>query len=54
MGLAASGAESNRKIAEKAVKLDGETAEGVLIPVSNLPARIVVRLGKRAKIAVIT
>ena len=53
MGLAASGAESNRKIAEKAVKLDGETAEGVLIPVSNLPARIVVRLGKRAKIAVI-
>jgi tyrosyl-tRNA synthetase len=50
MGLAASGAEANRKIAEKAVKLDGETAEGVLIP---LAARIVVRLGKRAKVAVI-
>ena len=53
MGLAASGAEANRKIAEKAVKLDGEVAEGVLIPVAALPARIVVRLGKRAKIAVI-
>jgi tyrosyl-tRNA synthetase len=53
MGLAASGAEANRKIAEKAVKLDGDVAEGVLIPVASLPARIVVRLGKRARIAVI-
>ena len=31
MGLAASGAEANRKIAEKAVKLDGEVAAGPLI-----------------------
>ncbi len=54
MGLAASGAEANRKIAEKAVKLDGEVAESVLIPVAGLPARMVVRLGKRAKIAVIS
>ena len=53
LGLAASGAEANRKIAEKAVKLDGETASGNLIPVT-LPARIVVRLGKRAKVAVIS
>jgi tyrosyl-tRNA synthetase len=53
MGLAASGAEANRKIAEKAVKLDGDVAEGVLIPVSPRPSRIVVRLGKRAKVAVI-
>jgi tyrosyl-tRNA synthetase len=53
LGLAASGAEANRKIAEKAVKLDGETAEGNLLPVAGLPARIVVRLGKRAKVAVI-
>jgi tyrosyl-tRNA synthetase len=52
LGLAASGAEANRKIAEKAVKLDGETASGNLIPVA-LPARLVVRLGKRAKVAVI-
>jgi tyrosyl-tRNA synthetase len=53
MGLAASGAEANRKIAEKAVKLGGEVADNVLIPVAALPARIIVRLGKRAKVAVI-
>jgi len=53
MGLASSGAEANRKIAEKAVKLDGETAENLLISLPALPARLVVRLGKRAKIAVI-
>jgi tyrosyl-tRNA synthetase len=52
LGLAASNAEANRKIIEKAVKLDGEAAEGALIPVA-LPARIVVRLGKRAKVAVV-
>ncbi|MGC9158845.1 MAG: tyrosine--tRNA ligase [Terracidiphilus sp.] len=51
MGLATSGAEANRKIAEKAVKLDGSTAEGVLIPAAK---RLVVRLGKRAKVAVIS
>ena len=53
MGLAASGAEANRKIAEKAVKVDGEVASGAVISVGALPARIVVRLGKRAKVAVI-
>jgi tyrosyl-tRNA synthetase len=53
LGLAASNAEANRKIAEKAVKLDGEGAVGTLLPLAALPARIVVRLGKRAKVAVI-
>jgi len=53
LGLASSGAEANRKIAEKAVKLDGETAENPLISLAALPARLVVRLGKRAKVAVI-
>ena len=53
IGLAASGAEANRKIAEKAVKLDGETAAGAVVPIGALPVRIVVRLGKRAKVAVI-
>ncbi|MGA9127324.1 MAG: tyrosine--tRNA ligase [Terracidiphilus sp.] len=53
LGLAASGAEANRKIAENAVKLDGEPAAGNLISVAALPARIVVRLGKRAKVAVL-
>ncbi len=54
LGLAASGAEASRKIAEKAVKVDRETAGNALIPLAMLPARLVVRLGKRAKIAVIS
>jgi len=54
LGLAVSGAEASRKIAENAVKLDGEVATNALIPLATLPARLVVRLGKRAKVAVIT
>jgi len=54
LGLAASGAEAQRKIAEKAVKLGGETVTGAMIQVDALPARIVLRLGKRAKVAVIS
>ena len=53
LGLATSGAEANRKIAEKAVKLDGDVAGGNSLTVAELPAKIVVRLGKRAKVAVI-
>jgi tyrosyl-tRNA synthetase len=53
MGLAASGAEANRKISENAVKLDGEAAPNAIVAVETLPARIVVRLGKRAKVAVL-
>jgi tyrosyl-tRNA synthetase len=53
MGLAASGAEANRKIAEKAVKVDGEVAGGAVISVRALPALLTVRLGKRAKVTVI-
>ena len=53
MGLAASGAEANRKLAEKAVKLDGETAESNTVTVAELPAKLTIRLGKRAKVAVI-
>jgi tyrosyl-tRNA synthetase len=53
LGLAASGAEANRKISERAVKWDGEVVSNPVVPVDTLPARIVVRLGKRAKVAVI-
>jgi tyrosyl-tRNA synthetase len=53
LNLAASGAEANRKIAEHAVKLDGEVAANAVVPMNTLPARIVVRLGKRAKVAVV-
>ena len=54
LGLAASGAEASRKIAEGAVKLEGETSTNALILLASLPTRIVVRLGKRAKVALIT
>jgi tyrosyl-tRNA synthetase len=53
LGLAASGAEATRKIAEKAVRLDGQVADNPLAPLDTLPVRLVVRLGKRAKVAVI-
>ena len=54
LGLASSGAEANRKIAEKAVKLDGDVATSSVVTIgSSRPARTVVRLGKRAKVAVI-
>ena len=53
MGLAASNAEASRKIAEKAVRVEGEVVESLLIPVAALPARLTVRLGKRAKVAVV-
>jgi tyrosyl-tRNA synthetase len=53
MGLAASGAEASRKLTEKAVKIDGEVVANSAITLDSLPARLVVRLGKRAKIAVI-
>ena len=53
LGLAASNAEANRKIAEKAVRLDGEVAANALVPINNLPTKFVVRLGKRARIAII-
>jgi tyrosyl-tRNA synthetase len=53
LGLAASGAEANRKVAEKAVRIDGGIVEGLLIPAPALPTRVVVRLGKRAKAALL-
>ena len=53
MGLASSGAEANRKIAEKAVKVDGRVVDGVIVS-APLPAQIFVRLGKRAKMALVS
>ncbi len=53
LGLAASGAEANRKVGEKAVRIEGEVVESMLISAPTLPARLVVRLGKRAKVAVL-
>jgi tyrosyl-tRNA synthetase len=53
LGLAASGAEASRKLAEKAVKIEGEAVTNSTMTLESLPVRLVVRLGKRAKVAVI-
>ena len=53
LGLAGSNAEASRKIMEKAVKLNGEVRTDVVVQLRELPVRVVVRLGKKAKIAVI-
>jgi tyrosyl-tRNA synthetase len=54
IGLAVSGAEASRKIIEGAVKKDGKVICSPLFFVEKLPARVTVRLGKRAKVALIT
>ncbi|MGA7525168.1 MAG: tyrosine--tRNA ligase [Acidobacteriaceae bacterium] len=50
-GLAASATEATRKLAENAVRLDGETVSTPIQPLAKLPARLTLRVGKRAKIA---
>jgi tyrosyl-tRNA synthetase len=52
LGLAASGAEASRKLAENAVKIDGDFVTNALYPLA-IPARLTIRVGKRAKVAVI-
>jgi tyrosyl-tRNA synthetase len=53
LGLAASNAEASRKVSEKAVRIDGDLVESLVAQAPDLPARLVVRLGKRAKVAMI-
>ena len=54
VGLAVSGAEANRKIIEGAVRIEGKVICSPLFLIEKLPKEVTVRLGKRAKIAVIT
>jgi tyrosyl-tRNA synthetase len=54
MGLAASNSEASRKIAEKAVKVNGDVYGVLRVKLDQQPARVVVRLGKRAKVAIIS
>jgi tyrosyl-tRNA synthetase len=54
LGLAASGAEANRKLAENAVRIDGETITTPAVQLPALPARLTIRIGKRARVATIT
>ncbi|HET7346389.1 MAG TPA: tyrosine--tRNA ligase [Acidobacteriaceae bacterium] len=52
-GLAASGAEATRKLAEGAVRVGGETVSSPTILVRDAAARLAVRVGKRARIVVL-
>ena len=52
-GLAASGADASRKIKEGAVKVGKAQAAGILILVDRLPEKLLLRVGKRLKLAVI-
>jgi tyrosyl-tRNA synthetase len=51
--LAQSGAEASRKLAENAVRIDGEIVTAASLPIAGLPVRLTVRVGKKAKVAVI-
>ncbi len=48
-GLAASGGEANRKLAEGAVRIDNEVHREPVLALASLPVTLTVRLGKRAK-----
>jgi tyrosyl-tRNA synthetase len=54
VGLATSVTEANRKIAENAVQYSGDVTGELRVYLTKTPARIVVRLGKRAKVALIS
>ncbi len=54
LGLAASNGEGMRKVAEGAVKIDGSAVEGPVFMLAGLPATLTVRLGKKAKRALLT
>ncbi len=54
LGLVASNAEGTRKLAEGAVKIEGETHKDLIYTLADLPATLTVRLGKKAKRANLT
>jgi tyrosyl-tRNA synthetase len=54
LGLVSSNAEGTRKLAEGAVKIEGETHKDLAYPLAELPATLTVRLGKKAKRALLT
>ncbi len=54
LGLVPSNAEGARKLAEGAVRIEGEVHKDLIYPVAELPALLTVRLGKKAKRAHVT
>ena len=53
-GLAASSTEAARKLKENAVRVDDATVNTPKLAIDTIPARLTLRVGKRARIAVIT
>jgi tyrosyl-tRNA synthetase len=53
LGLAESGADASRKLAENAVKIDREVVTNAYLVLVTVPARLTVQIGKKAKIAII-
>ena len=54
LGLAASNTEGTRKVNEGAVKIEGEVCKDLVYTVPELPATLTIRLGKKAKRALLT
>jgi len=54
LGLAASASEATRKLSEGAIRVENEVRKEMNFLCPTIPARITVRVGKRAKIAVIS
>jgi tyrosyl-tRNA synthetase len=54
LGLVASNGEGTRKLAEGAVKIEGEICKDAVYTLSELPVSLTVRLGKRARRANLT
>jgi tyrosyl-tRNA synthetase len=54
LGLTASNAEANRKLAEGAVKIEGEIVKSLVYPLKMLPETLTVRLGKKARRALLS
>jgi len=53
-GFVASGSEATRKIAEGAVRIDNAVYKDAVLPIEALPVTLTLRLGKRAKIVIVS
>ena len=54
LGLVSSNTEATRKLAEGAVKIEGKVHKDLYYPIASTPATLTVRLGKKAKRALLT
>jgi len=52
--IVASGSEATRKLAEGAVRIDNAVHKDAVLPIEALPVTVTLRLGKRAKIVIVS